>query len=389
LEKIWQDDKIISNARRKNTMKIHAVKSRSELKKFINFPYRLHKNTPGWIPPLRLDQKNIFNPKKNSVLQHCDYQLFLLHRDKNIIGRIAVYINLTANEYWKEKIGFFGHYECFDDLEASEFLLKTAEDWLRKKGMEVMRGQWNFVSQDIGFICQGYDIPPIVLSSYNPPYYNDQVSQFGMKKIKDLLVYSCDLRKGYKMPERFFTTTDKIAERYGVTVRAIDAKNLVEEARTLVRLTNEATGENWGYYPVEEAEAEQIAADLKYIMHPEVILIAENKDGPIGYMLTIPDVNYILKDMNGRLFPFGFFKLMRGIKKSRRYRIWALGILKPYQQKGISVLLFRRLHDVLAHKNVYVEANWVLEDNVIMNNALEQLNFELVKKYRIYEKEIK
>jgi len=177
-------------------MKIQAVATRSDLKRFIDFPYHLHRHTPNWIPPLKFDQKNIFNPKKNSVLQHCEYRFFLLYDNEKIIGRIAAFVNHVANDYWKEKIGFFGHYECIHDQNSSSILLQTAEDWLRQRGIEKMRGQWNFVSQDIGFISEGFDIPPIVLSTYNPPYYNDQVIAFGMKKAKDLLVYSCDLAKG-------------------------------------------------------------------------------------------------------------------------------------------------------------------------------------------------
>ncbi len=370
-------------------MRVEPVNRKSDLNKFVKFPYLLHRHTKNWIPPLLLDQKNVFNPKKNSALHHCDYQLFLLYKNKEIAGRIAVYINHVANAYWNEKIGFFGHYECIDYQEAAMLLLGTAEKWLRDRGMKTMRGQWNFVSQDIGLIVDGFDMPPIVMSSYNPTYYNEQLTHFGMKKAKDLLVYNCDLTTGYKIPERFVSFTDKIAERYRVTVRPISMKNLVEDARIIVRLTNAATGGNWGYYPVEESEAEQIAADLKMVIHPEVVLIAEVDGEPIGYLLTLPDVNDILKDMKGRLLPFGIFKLLRGIKKLRRYRIWALGLLEPYQKKGISVLMFRRLNDILAPKKAYVEANWVLEDNTLMNNALKQLEFDVVKKYRIYEKEIK
>ena len=177
-------------------MQIQHVTNRSLLKKFINFPYQLYEDTPNWIPPLRLDQKNIFNPQKNSVLQHCEYRLLLLYQTDQIIGRIAVYINHVANDYWGEKIGFFGHYECIDDQKAAHFLLNFAETWLKSKGMSKMRGQWNFVSQDIGFIYEGFDLAPIILSSYNPPYYNVQVVSYGMEMAKDLLVYNCDTGKG-------------------------------------------------------------------------------------------------------------------------------------------------------------------------------------------------
>lgn len=372
----------------KKTFKIKPVTSGSELKKFITFPYRFFRDSSNWIPPLKIDQENIFNPKKNSILRHCDYQLFLLYEQKRIVGRIAVYVNFIANQYWDTKIGFFGYYDCIDDPGAASLLLETGEKWLREKGMQTMRGQWNWVSQDIGFVCEGFDLQPIVLSSYNPPYYNRQVTAHGMEKAKDLLVYNCDLSGGYEIPPRFLAFTDRIARRYRVTVRPVDMKNLVRDARTIVHLTNESLKDNWGYYPVEEIEAEQIAADLKLIVHPDVVLFAEVDGEPIGYVVVVPDVNNILKKMNGSLFPFGIFKLLRGIKKINRYRIWAMGILPAYQKKGISILMFRRLNDILAPKGSYVEINWVLEDNDLMNNAIIKLEFDLVKRYRIYEKQI-
>ncbi|MDW7681016.1 MAG: hypothetical protein SCK70_10650 [bacterium] len=369
-------------------MKVQPVNSKSLLRKFINFPYQFYQNSPHWIAPLKLDQKNIFNPDKNSMLQRCDYQLMLLIKADRSVGRIAIYLNRVANDYWGEKIGFFGHYECIDDQVAANELLQAAQLWLQQRGMEKMRGPWNLVTQDIGFICDGFEMAPTILSSYNPEYYNSQVIKFGMSKVKDLLVYHCDTGAGYRMPDRFLKWTDKIARRYRVTVRSINLKKMVEEAQLIVRLTNASIGDNWGYYPVDEAEAEQMANDLKMIIHPELVLIAEIAGQPIGYVITLPDVNEILKTMNGRLFPFGIIKLWRGIKKLNRYRIWAMGLLKPYQNKGISVLLFRRLQEALAGRDVYVEANWVLEDNMLMNNALRQLKFEQRKRYRIYEKDI-
>jgi GNAT superfamily N-acetyltransferase len=369
-------------------MKIISVNTRREVNKFIYMPYKLFKADEHWIPPLLLDQKNIFNPRKNNLLQHCDYQLFILKECNQIIGRIAVYINLDYNAYWKEKTGFFGHYECIDQPEASRILLETAQTWLQKRGMTLLRGPWNFVSQDFGLIIDGFELPPVILSSYNPPYYIDHMAQFGLTKIKDLLVYNCDIQKGYQIPRRFLDFTDKIAKRYRVNVRPINMKNLVNDARIIVNLTNESLANNWGFYPIALEEAEQIAADLKQIIHPELVLIAEVDGQAIGYVITLPDINTILKTMNGRLFPYGLFKLMSGLKKINRYRIWAMGIAKAYQRKGISVLLMRRLNDVLSPRKAYVEANYVLEDNHLMNNALVQLQFDQVKKYRVYDKHI-
>ena len=252
-----------------------------------------------------------------------------------------------------------------------------------------MRGPWSFVTQDFGWIIEGFDLPPVVLSSYNHTYYNDQLLQNGFSKVKDMLVYNCDVSKGYIIPDRFISFTERIAKRYKVSVRPIDMKNLVKDATTIVQITNQSLGDNWGFYPVDESEAEDMATDLKSIIHPEAVLIAEIDGNPIGYLLAIPDVNYLLKELNGRLLPAGIFKLIFGLKKLRRYRIWAMGVLPEYQQKGISVLLFKKLNEVLAPRYVYVEANYVLEDNHLMNNALNQLKFNLVKKYRVYDKELK
>lgn len=249
-----------------------------------------------------------------------------------------------------------------------------------------MRGPWNFVSQDFGWIVEGFELPPVVLSSYNYEYYNSQVLNYGFRKVKDMLVYNCDVSKGYVIPDRFINFTERIEKRYKVSVRPIDMKNLINDATAIVRITNESLTDNWGFYPVDESEAGDMAADLKSIIHPEAVLIAEIDNKPIGYLLAIPDVNHLLKGLNGRLLPSGIFKLIFGLKKLKRYRIWAMGVLPEYQQKGISVLLFKKLNEALAHQNVYVEANYVLDDNHLMNNALEQLKFDLVKKYRVYDK---
>ncbi len=322
------------------------------------------------------------------MLRHCDYRLFLLYDHKNIIGRIAVYIDKAANKWQNEKIGSFGHYECIDNDQAATLLLNKAQQWLKNRGMQALRGPWNFVSQDMGFITEGFDLPPVIMSSYNPPYYNEQMKKTGFRKAKDLLVYNADTSAGYTIPQRFIDYTDKITQRYGIKVRQINMKNLTEDAHIIVRLTNESLKNNWGYYPIPDSEAESIAADLKMIIHPEAVLIAEVDDKPIGYIITLPDVNVLLKPLRGRLFPLGIFKLLLGIKKIKRYRIWAMGILEPYQKKGVSILLFRRLNEAIAHKGIYVEANWVLEDNTLMNNAMKRLEFNLVKRYRIYHKDL-
>lgn len=367
-------------------MKIQPVQTRRQWLEFVKLPYKLYFQNQRWIPPLLSEQKKIFNPKTNSMLQHCDYQLFLLKREKKIIGRIAVFYDPASNQHWGDSIGLFGSYECIDDPAAASLLFQTAEDWLRAQKMTKMRGPWSFVSQDWGFIVEGFDLAPVIMSSYNPPFYNEHVTAFGLEKIKDLWVYNCDLGQGYQMPERFFKFNQAIQQRYQVDIRPIRMDKLVEEARIIVRLANLSTSDNWGFCPVSESESVAIAADLKLIVHPEAVLIAEIKGEPIGYLVSLPDVNCLLTNRKGRLWPTGIFKLLFGLKKINRYRIWALGIVPKYQKKGITILLFSKLNEAVTLRKPYIEANYVLEDNHLMNNALRRLEFNLVKKYRIYEK---
>jgi len=266
-------------------IRIKSVQSKNDLNRFINFPYLLHHSLDNWIPPLRNEQKKVFNPNKNKFLEHCDYELFLLFKENEVVGRVAVFINKIANEHWKDSIGFFGHYECANNPEAANVLLTTAEQWLRDRGMRVIWGPWNFITQDFGLTIEGFDLLPIILSSYNPPYYVNQITDYGFDKIKDMWVYNCDVDKGYVIPPRFLDFTDKIQKRYQVTVRQVNLKNLVEDTRIIVRLTNASLENNWGFYPIAEEEAEDIAVDLKSIIHPEAVLIAEINNQPIGYLL--------------------------------------------------------------------------------------------------------
>jgi len=230
---------------------------------------------------------------------------------------------------------------------------------------------------------------PMIMSPYNPAYYPDQLEFFGLKKAKDVFVYKVDEAHSYTLPQKYSQFANKIADRYGVTVRSIDIKNIKQETKLLVRIANESTRDNWGYMMVSENEADHLADTLKLIVDPDIIMLAEVNGEPIGYMIVLPDINIILKKLKGKLFPFGIFKLQRGIKKIRNYRVWGLGILPEYRRKAIDVLFYKRLYEVLIPKRpAFVEANYVLEDNMVMNNPIKKLGFTKAKTYRVYEKVI-
>ena len=368
-------------------MIIHPVSTKHDLKSFIELPYTLYRDDPLWVAPLRSEQWSQFNPAKNPMLDHCTYQLFLLKEGNKVLGRISAFTDRLALDHWQLPIGLFGSFECVNDPAAASMLLDAAAAWLRSQGMRSMRGPWSFASQEWGMVVEGFEPQPVLLAPYNPPYYNDFMTSFGLSKVMDLLVYEADMQKGYRMPERILTLTDKVAARYGVKVRPINMSRLEEDVVTIMRLANQSISDNWGYYPVTDAEARAMAHDLKQIVNPEALLIAEDAGGePIGFGLSLPDVNQVLKGLKGRLLPFGWLKMLTQVPKLDVYRMWALGVVPEYQGKAIDTLLYRATHDALAPFNVRMEINYVLENNDRMNNAIMKLGATPIRRYRVYEK---
>lgn len=367
-------------------MHIAAVNSKQDLKQFIELPYRLYRIDPLWVAPLKNEVCAQFNPRKNPTLQHCDYQLFLLKEGQQVLGRMAAFIDHLAIDYWRKEIGLFGYYECPPDENAARQLLDAARIWLQARQMKKMRGPWSFVSQEWGSVVEGFSPSPVIMSPYNPDYYNQQYDQYGLEKIRDLLVYVIDARDGYQIPQRILHLTDKVAHRYGVRVRHLDMRNYEEEVQTVIDLSNRSLADNWGYAPVTDAEAQALARDLKPILHANAVVFAENAEGQqIGFAIAIPDVNVLLKKMNGRLFPCGFLRLLVGLPKLRQYRMFALGVLPEYHGQGVDSLIYRALYESCYSPHIRMEINYVLEENHPMNNAIIKLGAQPLRRYRVYE----
>ena len=367
-------------------MDIYSIDPHSDILAFIEFPYGLYSNDPVWVPPLRHEQRKQFDSKTNPFLSHCDRQLFLLKDKGKIIGRIAAFIDHLAVDFWKERIGLFGYFECICDKGASRMLLEAARNWLRASHCTIMRGPWSFVSQEWGLVLEGFEPSPVIMAPYNPPYYNDFFNDFGMQKAKDLLCWYISIADGYKIPQRILNLTNVVEKRYSVRVRNINMKRYDQEVQTLIELSNASIIENWGYSPVTEAEVKAMARDMKPIIHPKGIVFAEDKnERPIGFAIALPDVNFILKGMNGQLFPFGFIKMVWGMPRLRRYRMFALGVIPEYQGKAIDSLIYRALNESLYTRDLWLEINYVLEDNWPMINAINKLGAIPLRRYRVYE----
>lgn len=368
---------------------IQAVRTRGDRSAFIDLQRSIYADDPLWVPPLRSEALAVLDSDRNPFLKHCDHELLMVKRGREVIGRLAVFIDRLAVDFWKQPIGLFGHYECVDDRQASRMLLQAASDWLRSRGMTTMRGPWSFVSQEWGFIVEGFAPPPTIMAPYNPPYYNEHMTSFGFAKAKDLFAYAISGSEGYRIPERILTSTDVVARRHRIRVRSIDMKRFDDEVQTLMDLSNRSITGNWGYSPVTSEEVLAMARDLKRVIQPRGVLFAEDASGrPIAFAIAIPDVNVILKRIGGRLLPFGWLRLLRGVPRLRQYRMWALGVIPEYQGKGVDALIYRALYDSLFTPDIWMEINYVLEDNAAMNNAIRKLGARPLRRYRIYERAI-
>ena len=368
-------------------MHIRPVKTRRDQQAFLELTFRHYRGDPNFVPPLRSELRGQFDPVKNPFLQHCQTQLFLLEDGKGKpIGRVAAFIDKLANDHWGEPVGLFGYFESPDHAEAAGMLLEASASWLRERGMTVMRGPWSFVSQEWGMVLEGFEPPPVVMSPYNPPYYNDLVTAYGMRKVKDLLVYAVDARNGYRIPDRILTLTDLVAGRYGIRVRQIDMVHFDREVQTIINLSNQSLSNNWGFSPVTEAEVRAMARDLKPIIQPKGVVFAEDSKGrPVGFAIAIPDVNHIIKPMRGSLLPFGWIKLLAQLPRLKRYRMFALGVVPEYHRKAIDSLIYRHLYETCYSPDLFMEINYVLEDKAPMNNAIQKLGATLTRRYRVYQ----
>jgi hypothetical protein len=368
-------------------MNVRRVTSSADLRRFIELPYRLYRDDPVWVPPLRTEQRKQVDRRRNPMLDHCTLEFFLAEDGGETVGRVAAFVDHLAIRHWGEPVGLFGSYECANDVGASRMLLESAREWLRGQGMRSMRGPWSFASQEWGLVVDGFDRPPVIMAPHNPPGYNDHLLAFGLEKAKDLLVYEADTARGYRIPARYLEITDAVQRRYGITVRPVDTKRLEQEIAVLVDVANRSIARNWGFYPATEAEGRALARDIRPILDPELVLIAETPDGtPIGFAITLPDINQLLRGLNGRLLPFGWWRLLTGRRRLTHYRMWAVGVVPEYQARAVDALLYRRTHDVLTPRgDVCLEANYILEDNVRMTNSMRNLGLELIRRYRVYE----
>ncbi len=360
--------------------------TKSDLLAFIKFPLFLYRNDSFYSPQLTKDLKVHFSDK-NPFFRHADIKFFLCFKDGKPAGRVASIINHRHLRQHNEKAGFFGFFECINDSEVSNALLNKAQDELKSQGMDIMRGPMNFsTNEECGFLLDGFDSPPKLMTPYNPPYYNELMADFGMSKSKDVYAFIYETRD--ELTEKVLRVAS-LVEKRGITVRPVDKKNFVNEMLLFKDIYNSAWQENWGFVPFSDEEIIYNAKRMKPLIIPDLTFIAEDKGMPVGFLGLIPDYNLVLRHMNGRLNPITVLKAIYYSRKITDLRLLLLGIKAEYRNKGIDALLFKWGFKGIKKGNYKrVEFSWILEDNMPVIRISEAVGGRLYKKYRVYEKKI-
>jgi len=354
---------------------------------FILFPYQLNKKNINWVPPLLLSQRKLFD-KKHLFWQHNPHKFFLAFREGRCAGRISAFINKEHNLFHKSEEGFFGFLESENDINVFEKLLQASEEFVKSYNSKSITGPMNpSLHYELGVLVNGFEEPPYFMLSHNYNYYDSLINLSGYSKLKDFYSYKLD-SKHYEQTEKMQRVNTYLRKKYNVNIRTASLKDFESELEILYNVYNDAFIGHWGFTPIEKNEFNLLAKDMKAIVDPNMILIAEIDSIPVAFILCVPNLNEILiKVKNGRLFPFGIFKILAGKKKIKTVRVITAAVKKAYMHLGIGALLYPEiLKRGLQFNYPEGELSWVVEDNFMMNHIAKDLEATCYKTYRIYSK---
>ena len=365
-----------------NRVTVRPVVSRNDLKAFIRLPHELYARDSNWVSPLDSDVTEALSPVKNPFFAHAERELFLAELDDRVVGRVAAIIDRSYVEYHKESIGYFGFFEVAEDYDVARALFDQVRTWLGSRGMKKLRGPANpSLNDEAGMLLEGFDSPPKVKMTYNPPFYVEFCDRYGMTKAKDLFAYISPVPE--KPPEKLTRVMERLKQRAKLVVRHINLGNLKRDLKLVKEVYNDAWSNNWNFAPMTEAEIDDLARKLRPLAVPEIVPFVEVDGEVAGVAISLPDYNQLLKPMNGRL---NVFKFLLNRNKIDAMRLWALGVKYKYHKLGLDALLY---YETLkgAQKKGYkwVEVSWILEDNVSIIRPIMMWECRLYKKYRVFE----
>ena len=368
-------------------LEIHRVTTRRQQRQFLEFPWILYRGDPNWIPPLRANQKELVGYKTHPFYARNSAQTFLATRGGEVCGRIAAILNQGHNVRYNERRGFFGFFECRDDQEVADGLFNAVSEWFADQGIYKLRGPTNpSLNYELGLLIDGFDSPPTFMMTYNPPYYERLIENYGFRKTQDLYAFWGHLDMLPAVAAKLKPIADQIIERYNVKLRPLDKSNFTEEVKLFLSLYNRSLANTWGFVPMTPGEVEHMAEGLRYLIVPEMTVAAEIDGQVVGASFGLPDYNPRIKDINGRLFPFGFFHLLRNRQAIKKIRLISTNVIPQYQRYGVGLVLMQGLVPKAMEWGLQeAEFSWVLESNSLSYGSLKKGGAKIAKTYRLYD----
>ncbi|HVP03146.1 MAG TPA: hypothetical protein VMT10_11295 [Solirubrobacteraceae bacterium] len=364
--------------------------NRRDLREFIDLQYRLHASSPQWVPPLRLERWVFLNPRLNAYYKHADVQLFLAYRDGRPVGRISAQIDRNYNAFHSSRWGNWGFFELENDQEVADALLAAAEGWLRARGCDRMVGPMDFaVNDESGIVIEGYELPPMIRQPWQPPYYRTLCEGAGLEKAMDFFMWDLKIDDRRNMLPVIEELAEKVESEHGIRLRHMTRRSLRRDLDRFADVYNSAWSHNWGFVPYTEQDLDAYAQELQLVFDKKWFMVAERiSDGAtVAVAITVPDVNQVLKRMNGRLLPLGWWRFLRKGRTIDRCRVGFLGVKPEFQHTGVAAKLYVEHFDMAEIGPIRSgEMGWILETNTAMNRGMEAMGGRIVKRYRVYER---
>jgi GNAT superfamily N-acetyltransferase len=366
---------------------VKPVQSRRERKLFLELPWQLYRGDPNWIPPLRMNQKELAGFARHPFYDDAAAQTFLAFSGGRPVGRIQAIENPVHNRFHQERRGFFGFFESIDNQQVANALFDAARGWLAARDIHQIRGPVNpSLNYECGLLVEGFDMPATFMMTYNPPYYARLIENYGFGKSQDLFAFAAPISIIPRLDAKLMFVATEATSRLGLEIRALDKTRFRQEIEMFLDLYNQSLGGTWGFVPLSKREIDHVSASLKHLIIPELAMVASVEGKPIGAVFAIPDYNPRIKDIDGRLFPFGFMKLLSKKHNFKRFRVISANVIPEYQRWGVGLVLLRALiPKILDFKFEFAEFSWVLESNHLSRRSLEKGGAMREKTYRIYD----
>ena len=373
-----------------STLIVKPVTNRREKKQFLHLPWSLYRDDPNWIPPLRMNQKELVGYARHPFYDNAEGQTFLAIADGKPAGRLLALVNRAHNERYRENRGFFGFFECIEDQEVASGLFDAAREWLAERGMQSIRGPANpSLNYECGLLVDGFDSPPTFMMTYNPPFYADLIEGYGFRKVEDMYAFYGHVDMIDTLDSKLRYIIEGAKERFDVKMRTLNKRRFREEVRMFLDIYNRSLLGTWGFVPLAAGEIEHMSASLRWLIIPELTTVAEVEGKQVAAVFGLLDYNHVIRQMDGRLFPLGFLTLLSKRRTIPKARIMAANVLPEFQKWGLGLLL---LDELLPYSLKWglreVEFSWVLESNHLSRSSLERGGAILQKTYRMYDIEL-